>query len=310
MQIEWEDVSCMLCGSRDGFPAGSVEWRSNRLNYEICTGCGLKYMKPRPSQAWYRDFYEREFWEDKFDNRSWRAGVASHLPWKWLRGGLGGRLHKGRKRAKVVAPLIADHVSLKPQARVLDIGCAFGLILERLKLEHGCEPYGIEPSNVARDYATRHGGVKFIGTSAEDLPGLTGYDGYFDLVIISNVLENIVDPVPVLAAVRRLLRTGGMLYVETPNFFYYDSMNPYHPYIFSEETLSRLLAEAGLDPVISLYRNPVGAATPDGHVDRTTRKKFVTIIARPGDASRPVPGGVDVDRLLAMQHDSLAVLSR
>ena len=48
---------------------------------------------------------------------------------------------------------------------------------------------------------------------------------------MSNVLENIVDPLPVLEACRRVLAADGLLYVETPNFFHYDAMNPYHPYI-------------------------------------------------------------------------------
>ena len=305
MAIEWQRLDCMLCGSHDGRRAGSIEWRGNELSYEICTRCGLKYMTPRPTAAWYRTFYEREFWEDKFENRDWRPDGASWPLWQWLKRGFSGRLRKGRKRARQVVPLIAEYAPLEHGARVLDIGCAFGLILEQLKREYGCDPYGIEPSRVAQNYARRSSGVTLIGTSAEELAQLSGYDGFFNLVIMSNVLENIVDPLPVLEACRRVLAADGLLYVETPNFFHYDAMNPYHPYIFSPLTLSALLGRAGLETVTSVYKSAVGASAADSHVERTQRTKFITVFARPADAAQPPAGHVDVDRLLALQRANL-----
>jgi 2-polyprenyl-3-methyl-5-hydroxy-6-metoxy-1,4-benzoquinol methylase len=228
------------------------------------------------------------------------------MPWHWFRSGQGGRLRKGRKRATAVAPMIAERARLQPGSRVLDIGCAFGLILERLRQDHGCEVFGIEPSGVARDHAERKCGVTFLGQAAEDLPGLSGLDGSFDLVIMSNVLENIVAPRPILEACRRVLKPEGRLYVETPNFFYYDSMNPYHPYIFSKDTLVALLAQAGLDTVDALYKRAADQPVPDSHVDRPTRQRFVTIFARPGEVRDLCGQGVDVDALLDWQRRSLA----
>lgn len=306
--IDWESVGCMLCYHTDNRPAGNVEWRGNVLNYSICLHCGLKYMNPRPTAAWYRDFYASEFWEDKFENRSWRPGQATWMPWHWLRSGFSGRIRKGRKRAKAVTPLIAEHARLQAGARVLDIGCAFGLILDRLRRDFRCEPYGIEPSRVARDYAARSCGVSFIGITAEELPKLSAYDGCFDLVIMSNMLENIVEPRLILEACRRVLKDEGSIYIETPNFFYYDAVNPYHPYIYNEATLSALLAQAGLEVGISIYKASVGVAAPENHIDRVSRVKFITVFAKPGEPTNPIDGDVDVDALLNSQRLSLATL--
>ena len=45
-----------------------------------------------------------------------------------------------------------------------------------------------------------------------------------------------------------MLAPGGFVMIYTPNVEYFDSMNPYHPYIYSPDTLKRLLLQVGLEP--------------------------------------------------------------
>jgi SAM-dependent methyltransferase len=45
----------------------------------------------------------------------------------------------------------------------------------------------------------------------------SGYQGRFDLITLAHVIEHVADPVELLRILRRFLRPGGLLYLETPN---------------------------------------------------------------------------------------------
>jgi 2-polyprenyl-3-methyl-5-hydroxy-6-metoxy-1,4-benzoquinol methylase len=287
LPIVFENVSCMMCGSSESVPAGTTAWRGNTLAYSLCRGCGLKFMNPRPTRQWYLDFYASEFWEDKFQNKSWQEGTRFNWIWKLLKGGVSGRMRKGMKRAQLVVPELLKHVQINSTSRVLDVGCAFGLILHEIKKATGADVFGIEPNRSARAEAERRTGVEFIGNSAEDIISLKGFDGAFDLVIFSNVLENIVDPRPILKACKQLLSDNGVLYIDSPNVFYYDAMNPYHPFIYSPDTLTKLLESCGLGVRKILFEESTAAEAAASRPFSTPRPRFITLFAVKGTA-RPV----------------------
>ena len=135
LPIVFENINCMMCGSSESVPAGTTTWRGNTLAYSLCRGCGLKFMNPRPTRQWYLDFYASEFWEDKFQNKSRQEGTRFNWIWKLLKGGVSGRMRKGMKRAQLVVPEILKHVQVNSTSRVLDVGCAFGLILHEIEKE-------------------------------------------------------------------------------------------------------------------------------------------------------------------------------
>jgi 2-polyprenyl-3-methyl-5-hydroxy-6-metoxy-1,4-benzoquinol methylase len=278
-KIEFEEAICIICDKNNTHPAGEVVWRGNTLQYCVCGNCGLKFMNPRPTRDWYRNFYINEFWEDKFANRSWRGKGMFELLWRLLKGGVSGRLSKGRKRALQVVPEILSRKSLTSASKVLDVGCAFGMILEEIKAKTNATVYGVEPNDSARAEAEKRVGVEFIGRTAEDLVAITGMDGTFDIIIFSNVLENIVDPRPVLQAARRLLNNDGLLYVDTPNVFYYDAMNPYHPYVYSPTSLSNLLSACDFEILESVFEPPTDREN-EGLPFNCKRPRFVTAYSR------------------------------
>lgn len=302
--IDFETVTCLICDSSQSVPAGKTEWRGNTLSYVVCSSCGLKYMNPRPTQAWYIHFYATEFWEDKFARRSWRSGAKFNFLWKMFKGGVLGRIEKGRKRARQVVPEILKRVELGPTSKVLDVGCAFGLILDEIKTRTGAEVFGIEPNASARSEAERRTGIKFIGTSAEDIVSLKGHDGNFDLICFSNVLENIVDPRPILSSVSKLLSANGVLYVDTPNVFYYDAMNPYHPYIYSPDSIQRLLRLCGLQPFETVFETETTSKANLNQPFTVSRPRFVTVYAKAG---APVPQGkASVDTAALLERIALS----
>jgi len=98
--------------------------------------------------------------------------------------------------------------------RVLDVGCAAGMLGQELKRRQRCEVVGIEVDAVAAAEAYRRldelieGDVEML-----DLGSL----GRFDAVVCADVLEHLRDPGTALRKLRDLLAPGGALIASIPN---------------------------------------------------------------------------------------------
>lgn len=135
------------------------------------------------------------------------------------------------------------------RGRILDIGCGRGLFLGVMK-DHGWSVMGVEFDTAAAAVASAAHGIDVIAANrvGSDLP-----DGNFDVVTLYHVLEHVHDPAETVRECARLLRKGGLLVVAVPNilslqasvgkrvWFHLDP--PYHLHHFSEEGLSKLLAD-------------------------------------------------------------------
>jgi SAM-dependent methyltransferase len=106
-----------------------------------------------------------------------------------------------------------------PQAReVLDVGCGGGALGERLKAERSCRVVGITHDAGEADQARQ---------VLDDVvvADLDRYDpaplGRFDLVICCHVLEHLVAPERLLAALHANLRPHGTLLVALPNVLFW-----------------------------------------------------------------------------------------
>jgi len=99
--------------------------------------------------------------------------------------------------------------------RVLDIGCGRGLMLAKLK-ENGWTAVGTESSSAASEY-----GRDVLGLDikiAAELADCGFEDNAFDAVALWHVLEHQARPFEFLTEVRRILKPGGVLIAEVPNF--------------------------------------------------------------------------------------------
>jgi SAM-dependent methyltransferase len=99
--------------------------------------------------------------------------------------------------------------------RLVDIGCGEGYFGVTVKARFpGCEIWGVEPVAAAAAIAAARYDRVINSTleTAADLP-----DGYFDVVMMNDVLEHILWPEASLATVHRILRPGGKLVLSLPN---------------------------------------------------------------------------------------------
>ena len=100
-----------------------------------------------------------------------------------------------------------------PGARVLDLGCGDGQLLADLIQQKGCQGRGIEIDEQAVVACVRRGVPVYHGDMLE---GMSFYDAHaFDVVILSQTLQQARDPVRVID---EMLRVGKTAIISFPNF--------------------------------------------------------------------------------------------
>jgi len=95
-----------------------------------------------------------------------------------------------------------------------------------------------------------------------------------DIIIVSNVLEHLLDPKAAFATLGRLLRPGGLLLLWSPWAWRYHAQPTYGDYwLFSARGLEYLCSSAGLSPVLSFYEHnpPTSGKTSTGSKDPNYR---------------------------------------
>jgi SAM-dependent methyltransferase len=126
---------------------------------------------------------------------------------------------RARKAAKIRAILEEEGVYEGTQLRILDIGCAYGLILAELTPSDGL--------GVGVDMDENLGGavqnVEFVRADAEVLP----FDsGSFNVVVCNHVYEHTDDASKLLSEINRVMSKEGVCYFAGPNK--YEPIEPHY----------------------------------------------------------------------------------
>lgn len=163
---------------------------------------------------------------------------------------------------------------LEPHARgrrLLDVGAAYGFLVQAAG-EAGFDATGLEPASACVQWSRRELGVEMV----QDLVEVARFEAAsFDVVTLMDVIEHLVDPALALARIRKWLRPGGLVVIETGDFsallprvcgrrwYYYDP--PQHLTYFSRVSLERVLRAAG-------FGSPVAV----GHLGRSVSLRNVS----------------------------------
>ncbi len=191
-----EMVECSLCGCNQTLPITFQQWFGSEFCIVKCTNCKLIFTNPRPTPEWRMRFYDpncnpymkelgRDFVYHPMDDRI----IAFDRILKFTKNKVG------------------------TNNKLLDIGCAGGQFVKKA-LEHGFEAEGIDHSPGALSYAEKHYGIKLIRGEADNMPIP---DNTYDIVTLLHVFEHFRKPMDTLQEIKRILKPGGMMFIETPN---------------------------------------------------------------------------------------------
>ena len=137
------------------------------------------------------------------------------------------------------------------QGRVLDIGCAYGFMLQ--KFPDSFEKFGVDISEHAIKEAKKRLPKATLRVAGAEVP-LPFPENFFDIVICNDVIEHTQNPRIVLENVKRVLKRGGVLYLNTPNLnwlrknlFASADRKEHHISLLPHKTLFNLLTEVGFN---------------------------------------------------------------
>ncbi len=120
---------------------------------------------------------------------------------------------RARRQARMLASILADRAD---PAVIIDVGCGDGSALAAAR---GLSPaHRFAGVDWSRDALRRaHDRGLTVVRASVAAPGLPVADGVADVVIMSELIEHLVDPDGAIAEIRRVLRPGGSLLLSTPN---------------------------------------------------------------------------------------------
>ena len=244
-----------------------------------CGTCGLVQAAPRPSLAALEDYYAVDY----------RLGCCAGSDVADLSLFPTDNLFY-YNRGQAASGLVAKHLTVAPRA-VLDVGAGYGHILEALGRRYpNARRFGIEFSEVCVSHL-RAIGVEVYRDPAESvIPALADR---FDVVVLSHVLEHLLDPSRLLEVIREHLPTEGVFYIEVPNIPKDAFLrNPDHvwaprfdePHItfYAVETLRETLERAGFRLLVCETAGPLYRAIPGWRYRLPTMRWFIQgIIPKP-----------------------------
>jgi len=210
--------ACPVCGADT--PSRSLA-RFPERTYRRCSKCGVIYMDrvcPPPIE------YEREYFFEAY-KKQYGKTYLEDFP---------NLVAMAKRRIRHISQILHTKNTKGQRTQreeesgdsplLLDIGCAYGPFLVAAK-EEGFSPFGIDPSGDAVRYVQETLGIPAVQgffpncqlpTPYSLLP--TPHSPLYDVVTLWYVIEHFTDCLTVLAEVKKLLKSGGILAFSTPSF--------------------------------------------------------------------------------------------
>lgn len=165
-----------------------------RCHFLECEVCGFITIFPPPDKKDVEAVYSQRYY------KSW--GMEK-----------GDSLSVRNMKIKTALRLLKQVEKFKNAGNLLDVGCAAGHFLEAAA-DRGWQCYGVEISDYSASLAKEKFGERIYCGSFETAPFP---EAFFDLIIMSDVLEHFQDPNPILEKIRTILRNDGILIIVTPD---------------------------------------------------------------------------------------------
>jgi len=180
-------TGCAVCGTPLAGPTGAINDSWQML---VCGVCDVGITAPTPSAEDLVRF-NAGFYEPAIRDAMYRARRAEFND-RW-----NGFIAFGSQGA--------------PIGSLLDVGCSLGFLLAHARKLGIPRVAGIEINEASRAWGRAHLGLD-IRASWEDLG-----DERFDLVVLMDVIEHVLDPIGLLQSAATQLAPAGRLVIQAPN---------------------------------------------------------------------------------------------
>lgn len=243
------NTKCILCGS-DNFKKIFITkdrmfGKKGQFTLCECNKCKLAFLNPRPTAQKLKQYYVgNKYYAYQSSSKNIYSMIKTYLLKHYYNATFLSRLLILLLRN---VPAIPKKTYLV-EGKIMDIGCGSGETLQLFK-GLGWDVYGIEPNSYAVSVAIKNNleNVK-LGTYKH----LKFYkNNFFDAIRLYHVFEHIDDPNLCLKLIHQKLRKDGELIIGLPNYdsphrrvfrsYWYNLDSPRHLYLFSVNTLKKLL---------------------------------------------------------------------
>ena len=264
---------CNLCGGerfvilahhdRYGYPAEA----------HACADCGLVFLNPVMTAAAYGDFY---------------AGVYRPLVSAYHGRTIDAQTLQPEQRASAAdrAAFLRPFVTAGGARTLLDIGGSTGIVAHALASEFGLQATVIDPAPLEIEEARRLGLETITGLVEEHDFGARR----FDIVIICQTVDHLLDVATTLGRVRRLLTSGGLLFVDIVDFraaylrnwSVEEAVKIDHPYYLTDPVMTAFLRRTGFEVLRTDYAGDhlhIGYVCRPGVAEESARPERESVTA-------------------------------
>lgn len=226
---------CPVCGGASSRQRSVL--RAGRV--DVCGTCGSWYRVPRPTIDELLKIYDQDYYKawglDQDADIALRTKQATFAP-----------------LLKLVAPHFGPRVE---RPRVLDVGAATGILLD-MAAAIGWDCFGLELNPFSAGVLRERFGADHVFQG--ELTACTFPPGTFDAIMMTDLIEHVLDVPGTLKAAGGLLRPGGVLCITTPRIDSWSRgamgskwlhFKEEHIQYFSADGMSRALSAAGFTEV-------------------------------------------------------------
>ena len=228
--------NCIICGKNNL----KTIYKDKDRNVVECLNDGLVFVNPIPQKEQLAKYYSKEYFKTNFpDEEKQGSGFVNYaLEEKFIRSGFKDKLSKLEK-------------FIKPQGRLLDVGCALGFGVSEAE-KKGWNAVGIDISKYAVKYCKKNS-LKVRQGELEKIK----FRYKFSVIFTSHILEHVHDPLVFLRKAGEMLKSGGVLYLAMPNqksFIarimgskWFDYRREQHLWFYNPSTIRKLLTISGFE---------------------------------------------------------------
>lgn len=167
-------------------------------------------------------------------------------------------------RLKAIVEFAREFFSVDYNPRVLDIGSGLGVFPHAVKT-HGWDCVAIDPDPQSASHIRDNVGVEVVCGDFNQIEP----EKKFEIVTLNKVLEHVLNPIELLAKVRRWMSPHGFVYLEVPDGEIASQYGPgreeffvEHHHVFSMASVSIMSSKANFNiRSISRLREPSGKYT-------------------------------------------------